>query len=57
MPQNEITKSNTSSDRVAGFLIVGDSESEVDDKLRQVNGLLKVLDPDGKDIMRHDFFE
>lgn len=57
MPHTEITKSNTSSDRVAGFLIVGDSESEVDDKLRQVNGLLKVLDPDGKDIMRHDFFE
>lgn len=54
---SEIEKSNTSSDRVAGFLVVGDTTEAVSEKLHVANNRLKVLDPDGKDIMRHDLFE
>ena len=57
MPNAVIEKSNTSSDRVAGFLVVGNTREEVDKKLQEANKCLKVLNPDGKDIMRHDFFE
>lgn len=56
MPNSEIIKSTTSSDRVAGFLVVGDSQDEVENKLKIINDAVKVLDPNGKDIMRHDFF-
>lgn len=51
-----IEKSNTSSDRAAGFLIVGDCQQEVENKLRIANNYLRVLDDTGKDIMRHDLF-
>ena len=56
MPNSMIKKSNTSSDRVAGFLVVGNSKEEVDNKLTYANERLKVLNPQGEDIMRHDFF-
>lgn len=52
-----IEKSTTSSDRVAGFLIVGNSKQEIDEKLNYVNKSVRVLDSQGCDIMRHDFFE
>lgn len=51
-----IVKSDTSSDRVAGFLVVADSEAEVLKKLRYANDNLAVLDRNGNDIMRHDLF-
>lgn len=51
-----IVKSDTSSDRVAGFLIVANSEEEVLNKLRLANEHLAVLDGNGNDIMRHDLF-
>lgn len=51
-----IVKSDTSSDRVAGFLVVGNSEDEVLQKLNYANENLAVLDAEGKDIMRHDLF-
>lgn len=54
MPNSTIEKSDTSSDRVAGFLVVGDSNDEVHDKLRYANSKLQVLDAEGRDIMRHD---
>ena len=57
MPGAVIEKSNTSSDRVAGFLVVGNSEDEVNVKLHKANELLQVLTPAGEDIMRHDFYE
>ena len=53
-PHSLIEKSNTSSDRVSGFLVVGDSEDEVKNKLAVANSTLKVLDDKGNDIMRHD---
>ncbi len=56
MAPSTIVKSDTSSDRVAGFLVVGDSESQVLDKLKYANEHLAVLDADGNDIMRHDLF-
>lgn len=51
-----IEKSNTSSDRVAGFLVVGNTFEEVNRKLREANEKLQVLNPEGEDIMRHDFY-
>ena len=54
MAPSEIEKSDTSSDRVAGFLVAANSEDEVKKKLQLVNSKLKVLDADGTDIMRHD---
>ena len=57
MPDAEITKSTTSSDRVAGFLVVGNSREEVALKLKKINNRIQVLDPAGTDIMRHDFFD
>ena len=53
---SKIEKSDTSSDRVAGFLVVGDSKEEVLQKLEYANHHLAVLDTNGKDIMRHDLF-
>lgn len=57
MPGAVIEKSNTSSDRVAGFLVVGNSEEEVKEKLSRANNQLQVLTPNGEDIMRHEFYE
>lgn len=54
---SEIEKSNTSSDRVAGFLVVGDNQKEVEKKLAEANATLRVLNAKGEDIMRHDLFE
>lgn len=49
-----IEKSNTSSDRAAGFLVVGASQEEVEKKLAEANAALRVLNDKGEDIMRHD---
>jgi phosphoribosylamine-glycine ligase len=56
MPNAVIEKSNTSSDRVAGFLVVGNSSEEIREKFQKANSLLQVLNLDGEDIMRHDFY-
>ncbi|MBR5102510.1 MAG: ATP-grasp domain-containing protein [Muribaculaceae bacterium] len=56
MPNSQILKSTTSSDRVAGFLIVGNSQQEVEEKLSFINSTVEVLDINGHDIMRHDLF-
>lgn len=51
-----IVKSDTSSDRVAGFLVVANSEEEVLSKLQYANEHFAVLDGNGNDIMRHDLY-
>ncbi len=51
-----IEKSDTSSDRVAGFLVVGNSEEDVLKKIKYINQNVAVLDDAGNDIMRHDLF-
>lgn len=53
-PGSVIEKSNTSSDRAAGFLVVGASQEEVEKKLADANAALRVLNEKGEDIMRHD---
>lgn len=55
-PYAHFEKASNSSDRVAGFLIVGDNSHEVKEKLIKANDSIKVIDENGKDIMRHDFF-
>jgi hypothetical protein len=52
-----IEKSNTSSDRAAGFLVVGSSQEEVEKKLAEANATLLVLNDKGEDFMRHDLFK
>lgn len=52
-----IEKAETSSDRAAGFLIVGASQKEVEKKLAEANAQLRVLNDKGEDIMRHDLFK
>lgn len=49
-----IDKSETSGDRVAGYLIVADSKEELKGKEQMANDILKIISTDGKDIMRHD---
>lgn len=56
-PNSVIEKSNTSSDRAAGFLVVGDSEEDVKRKLAEANASLRVLNEKGEDFMRHDLFQ
>lgn len=53
-PDSVIEKSNTSSDRAAGFLVVGASQDEVEKKLTEANAALRVLNDKGEDFMRHD---
>lgn len=53
----EIKSSNYSSDRPVGFLLRGASEEELAQKVSHINAHIKILDENGKDIMRHDIFE
>lgn len=53
---SKIEKSEISSDRVAGFLVVGETAEDVHKKLAYANAHLGVLDGNGTDIMRHDLF-
>ncbi len=53
---SKIEKSEISSDRVAGFLVVGETAEDVHKKLAYANAHLAVLDCNGTDIMRHDLF-
>ena len=56
MPNTIIERSKTSSDRVAGYLVVGETQSDVDAKLRYINDHVQVLNSLGVDIMRHDLY-
>lgn len=56
MPNTVIEKANTSSDRVAGFMVTGNSKEEVKEKISCANSILKVLDENGTDIMKHDLY-
>lgn len=51
-----ISKSETSSDRIAGFLLVGDTENEILEKQKIANQKLEVLDIAGNDMMNHSLF-
>jgi len=49
-----IDKSETSSDRVAGYLITADTIEDLNRREKLANDTLKILSKNGKDIMRHD---
>lgn len=51
---SSVDKSETSTDRVAGYLIVSDIVEELNRKEKIANATLEIISADGKDIMRHD---
>lgn len=53
-PGTVIKGAFSSSDRVAGINITASSKEEINSKQRIINGRIKALDTEGKDIMRHD---
>ena len=44
----------SSSDRIAGITVTADSLEEFNEKHRKIVEYVKILDPEGNDIMRHD---
>lgn len=52
----EIVKSETSSDRPAGFVVVGDTQNELDEKIDKIDSMLNITDINNKDIMIHGLF-
>lgn len=44
----------SSSDRIAGMNIVADTIEQYNEKLHKINETVRVIDVEGKDIMRHD---
>ena len=52
----EITKSETSGDRPAGYLIVAESSEELENKLRFVDSHIKVMSNENVDIMLHNLY-
>lgn len=53
---SKITSSNYSSDRPVGFLIKGETREGLQNKTKEINGRIRILDERGRDIMRHDIF-
>ncbi|MEN2776306.1 ATP-grasp domain-containing protein [Acetivibrio clariflavus] len=53
----EILKAETSSDRAAGYLIVGSTIDELMEKERIANRELKILSIDGKDVFMRELFD
>ena len=52
----KILKSETSSDRIAGFLLTSKEKSLIIDKLHLCDQTIKILDENGKDIMIHSLY-
>lgn len=50
----EITHSETSGDRSAGYIVTADSEEELDAKIRDIDKHIKVIDVNGVDILIHN---
>lgn len=49
-----ITAAETSGDRAAGYIVTADSEDELLRKISEVDSSMKVLTPEGEDIMIHN---
>lgn len=49
-----ITKAETSGDRALGYLVIADSEEELQKKIACVDAHISVLDKQGNDMMWHD---
>lgn len=56
IPGSEIVKSNTSSDRVAGFMVSAESQDELMSKIAFANQNIRILDDQGNDIMKHNLY-
>ena len=50
----EITHSETSGDRPAGYLVTADTEEELNAKIKEVDNRIKVVDMKGADILIHN---
>ena len=50
----EIVNAVTSSDRIASFTIYSDSYEELVEKHNRIAEIIKIIDKNGEDIMRHD---
>ena len=50
----KITAAETSGDRAAGYIVTADSEEELLRKISEVDSVIKVLTPEGEDIMIHN---
>ena len=48
-----VTKSETSSDRVAGYLVTASTKEELQQKIIVIDSQIRVLNADGEDIMLH----
>lgn len=53
----ELSGVGSSGDRIAGFTVMGDSLKEIQQKYNTAINSVKVLDPDGKDLIRRDLIE
>lgn len=49
-----ITAAETSGDRAAGYVVVADSEEELQNRISVVDSNVRVLTPEGEDIMIHN---
>lgn len=49
-----INAAETSGDRAAGYIVTADSEDELLRKISEVDSVMKVLTPEGEDIMIHN---
>lgn len=50
----EIKKAETSSDRIAGYLITGATKEELSQKLVKADDVIKIVSKSGNDIMKHN---
>lgn len=50
----EIKSAQTSSDRIASITIYADSQEELIEKHNRISSIIKIVDREGNDIMRHD---
>jgi biotin carboxylase len=50
----EFTSVDSSGDRVGGFTVHGNTPEEIEENHRKAAAAIRVLDPAGRDIMRHD---
>lgn len=56
-PNSNIIHATTSNDRIAGFLITGETKKQLQEKLSIANQTLAIIDEKGEDIMIHSFFD
>ena len=50
----QMTGTSSSGDRIAGFTILGNSLEQLQEKYELASSRIQVLDPEGRDILRHD---